>query len=284
MNSNDCWILVQPNRKFPALYVIYPEVLEGLFSNLFEGRCNVRHGLVLILLLVNGFVLFRLDKKTELSIAQQDFFLPVTQCEQTTAYMLHYWPCHSTYHANTWIWRIEPISFVTGVPSLLLLLWLFFFVALDSDNSSEIHNTGLSRFRWTYLHVDSCCQSPIYIYIIYIYIFFPASMIFDIPDSILKVLLLEWHQHHFFRMEQIFMVRSFHDMFDWRRSVLTAQELIVNIWNTLAAQSAHSSLIARLCWLAVYLYMNRIGNTRNIMRMYTYYVYILHIYIYLFYT
>ena len=58
MNSNDCWILVQPNRKFTALYVIYPEVLEGLFSNLFEGRCNVRHGLVLILLMVNGFVLF----------------------------------------------------------------------------------------------------------------------------------------------------------------------------------------------------------------------------------
>ena len=57
--------------------------------------------------------------------------------------------------------------------------------------------------------------------------------------------------------------------------VLTAQELIVNIWNTLAAQSAHSSLIARrFFWLAVYLYMNRIGNTTNIMCMYTCYIYI----------
>ena len=64
------------------------------------------------------------------------------KCEQTTAYMLHYWPCLSTYHMQIHdydiLWRIElTISFVTGVPSLLLVLWLFFFVALDSDNSSK---------------------------------------------------------------------------------------------------------------------------------------------------
>lgn len=181
---------------------------------------------------------FRLDKKTELSIAQQDFFLPVTQV----------WTDHRLYaallavsfdisYANTWIWRIElTISFVTGVPSLLLVLWLFFFVALDSDNSSQIHNTGLFRFTWTYLHVDSCCQSPVYIYI--------SASIFDIPDSILKVLLLEWHCSTTFQ-DGTYLTGVFIEMFDWRRSVLTAQELIVNIWNTLAAQSAHSSLIAR---------------------------------------
>ena len=75
MNSNDCWILVQPNRKFTALYVIYPEVLEGLFSNLFEGRCNVRHGLVLILLMVNGFVPFPPGQKDGTFDRPTRFFL-----------------------------------------------------------------------------------------------------------------------------------------------------------------------------------------------------------------
>ena len=101
-----------------------------------------------------------------------------------------------------------------------------------------------------------------------IYIYISASIIFDIPDSILKVLLLEWHCSTTFQ-DGTDLTGVFIEMFDWRHRVLMAQELIVNIWNTLAAQSAHSSLIARLCWLAVYLYMNRIGNTRNIMRMYT---------------
>ena len=97
---------------------------------------------------------------------RRKFWSPVTQV----------WTDHRLYaallavsfdisYAITWLWRIElTISFVTGVPSLLLVLWLLFFVARDSDNPSEIHNAGLFRFTWTYLHVDSCCQSPIYIY------------------------------------------------------------------------------------------------------------------------
>lgn len=50
------WLLDFSSAK-QKVHSIYPEVLEGLFSNLFEGCCDVGHGFVLILLMVNRFVL-----------------------------------------------------------------------------------------------------------------------------------------------------------------------------------------------------------------------------------
>lgn len=68
------------------IYISWSFGRLSLFSNLFEGCCDVGHGFVLILLMVNGFVLFSAWTKA------QNFLTPnrissclLLKCEQTIA-------------------------------------------------------------------------------------------------------------------------------------------------------------------------------------------------------
>ncbi len=143
---------------------------------------------------------WRLDKKTELSIAQQDFFFACYSSVNRPSPIY----CivgrvfrHIIHIIILYIYaNIKYINMMYSTDNIFrdccaFIAWCYGYpFLLFLDNSSEIHNTGLFLFARIHLHVDPWCKSPTCI---------SPSIIFDIPHSILKVLLFRASSpHHFF--------------------------------------------------------------------------------------